>query len=143
MRYLASLLVVLAVFSVQAAEVDPEVLALREAAWRAWFGGDEATLRAVLPAEFLGIDSSGAEINDLEKAIVSSRGFKEAGGKLLSLSFPETRAQQFGDTVILYGSYDATFALGGKETKMKGFLTEVFIKRGGKWVHPGWHLDLR
>jgi hypothetical protein len=30
------------------------------------------------------------------------------GGKLVALTFPETRAQRFGDTVVLYGSYDAT-----------------------------------
>jgi ketosteroid isomerase-like protein len=52
-----------------------------------------------------------------------------------------THAQRFGDTVILYGSYDATFVSGGTEKRMRGRLTEVFVKRDGKWVHPGWHLD--
>ena len=45
--------------------------------------------------------------------------------------------------MVLYGSYEATFARGTQETKMKGRLTEVFVKKDGKWVHPGWHLDLR
>ncbi len=130
--------------SVHAAEaIDPEVLAVREAAWRAWFGGDEAALRAILPEEFLAIGAGEPEISDREKAIQSSREFRASGGRLVSLAFPETRAQRFGDTVVLYGSYEATFAHGTEEKQMKGRLTEVFVKRGGKWVHPGWHLDLR
>ena len=130
--------------SIHAAEpVDPDVLKVREAAWRAWFAGDEAALRAMLPENFLAIGASGAEISDREKTLASSRGFKEAGGRLVSLAFPETRAQRFGDTVILYGSYEATFVIDGKETVMRGRLTEVFVKREGTWVHPGWHLDSR
>jgi uncharacterized protein DUF4440 len=130
----------LLLLSTAAAPIDPDVLAIREAAWRAWFGGDEAALRAMLPDDFLAI-SAGGEIAGREKTIASSLAFKEAGGRLLSLSFPETQAQRFGDTVVLYGSYDATFFDGKKETAMRGRLTEVFVKRDGKWMHPGWHLD--
>jgi len=146
MRAAVPCLVALAVLSVplQAAEpIDPDVLAVREAAWRAWFGGDEKALRAMLPDEFLAIGADRGEIENREKTLAASRAFNEAGGKLTSLSFPETHAQRFGDTVVLYGSYDATFVIGGKETKMRGRLTEVFIKRDGRWLHPGWHLDLR
>lgn len=129
---------------IRAAEpIDPDVLALREAAWRAWFGGDEAALRAMLPEEFLAISTGGTEIVGREKTVASSRAFKEAGGKLLTLSFPDTRAQRYGDTVVLYGSYDATILSGGAEKTMRGQLTEVFVKRDGKWIHPGWHLDAR
>ncbi len=123
--------------------IDPEVLALREAAWRAWFAGDEATLRGMLPPEFLGISSGPAGISTLDKTLASSRGFKESGGKLVALSFPETRAQRFGDTVVLYGSYDATIVSGGAQKQLRGQLTEIFVKRDGKWFHPGWHLDAR
>ena len=38
-----------------AESIDPDVLALREAAWRAWFAGDEAALRSMLPDDFLSI----------------------------------------------------------------------------------------
>jgi Domain of unknown function (DUF4440) len=140
----ALLMVAVLSVPVSAAEaIDPDVLAVREAAWRAWFGGDEAALRTMLPEDFLSIGAGEAEIADRDKAIADSRGFKEAGGRLVSLSFPETRAQRFGDTVVLYGSYEATLVIGEKETQMRGRLTEVFVKRDGKWVHPGWHLDLR
>ncbi|MDP9191522.1 MAG: nuclear transport factor 2 family protein [Acidobacteriota bacterium] len=123
--------------------IDPDVIALREAAWRAWFAGDEAALRAMLPEDFLGIGWDGTEISNRAATIESSRGFKESGGRLVSLSFPETRAQYLGDTVVFYGSYEVTFAVGTKEEKVRGQLTEVFVKRDGKWLHPGWHLDAR
>lgn len=123
--------------------IDPDVLALREAAWRAWFAGDEAALRGMLPAEFLAISTGGSDIATLEKTVASSRAFKESGGKLIALSFPETRAQRFGDTVVLYGSYQATITSGGVEKQLHGQLTEVFVKRDGRWFHPGWHLDAR
>jgi len=44
---------------------------------------------------------------------------------------------------VLYGSYEATIVTGGAEKKLKGQLTEVFVKRDGRWLHPGWHLDAR
>ncbi|HYC62447.1 MAG TPA: nuclear transport factor 2 family protein [Thermoanaerobaculia bacterium] len=123
--------------------IDPDLLAVREAAWRAWFGGDEAALRSMLPEDFLSIGWDGNEISDRDKAIGSSREFKKAGGLLVSLSFPETRAQRIGDTVVLYGSYEVTFAIGAKEQQVRGLLTEVFVKRDGRWLHPGWHVDSR
>ena len=139
---LSSLLITSA--SIQAAEpIDRDVLAVREAAWRAWFGGDEAALRTMLPDDFLAISAGGPEISGREKTIASSRAFKESGGRLVKLEFPETQAQRFGDTVVLYGSYEATYATANGEKQMRGRLTEVFIKRDGKWLHPGWHLDAR
>src|SRR5687768_16857268 len=81
--------------SLHAAEpIDPDVLAVREAAWRAWFSGDEAALRSMLPQDFLSISMSSSEIVGFEKTLTSSRTFKENGGKLVALSFPETRAQR-------------------------------------------------
>jgi ketosteroid isomerase-like protein len=138
-----AVLLILALPLFAADPIDPDVLKIREAAWRAWFAGDEKALAAMLPEEFLGIGWDGQEIDGRAQAIASSRGFKEAGGKLISLSFPETRAQRFGDTVVFYGSYDVTFSIGRKETNVRGRLTEVFVKRDGKWLHPGWHLDQR
>jgi hypothetical protein len=123
--------------------IDPDVLALRESAWRAWFAGDEAALRSMLPEDFLGIGWDGTEISTRDQAIASSRDFKKSGGRLVALSFPETRAQRIGDTVVFYGSYEVTFAVGTTEQKVRGQLTEVFVKRNGRWVHPGWHLDMR
>lgn len=89
-RIFVSLLLLLAMLSVPlrgTEPIDPDVIALREAAWRAWFAGDEAALRAMLPEDFLGIGWDGTEISNRAATIESSRGFKESGGRLVSLFF--------------------------------------------------------
>src|SRR6478736_7140253 len=64
-------------------EIDKEVLAVRETAWRAWFAGDEKMLGDLLPEEFIAIDARGSEMSDRAKALGSSRAFKAAGGRLV------------------------------------------------------------
>jgi len=122
--------------------IDPEILRLRESAWRAWFGGDEAALRSLLPPEFIGIDMGDGPFSDLEKTIVESRAFHAGGGRLVRLEFPETRAQRLGDVVVLYGRYSVVLESEGQERTLAGRLTEIFVLREGRWWHPGWHLDL-
>ena len=123
------------------ASADAEVLRLREAAWRAWFGGDEAALRGILPSDFLGISAKAGPMATLDITIEQSRAFHAGGGRLVSLKFPETKFQRYGDVVILYGNYVAVIETGGKEQTSQGRLTEMFLKRGNTWVHTGWHLD--
>ena len=123
-----------------AAEPPAEVLAVREAAWRAWFAGDTAALEKMLPPEFIGISMEGP-LTPLPRTLEESRGFREGGGRLVRLEFPETQAQRYGDVVVLYGRYAVTFATGGSEKSVAGRLTEVFVRRDGRWLHPGWHLD--
>jgi hypothetical protein len=123
-------------------DVDPAVLSVREAAWRAYFAGDEKTLQALLPAEFIGISMNDVPISDLATTLEGAREFKRKGGRLVRLAFPETRSQRFGDVVVLYGRYEVVIFSDGAESTMSGRLTEMFVRRDGKWVHPGWHLDL-
>jgi hypothetical protein len=142
-------IVVLAAISAATSEVrtaandlDPEVLAVREAAWRAYFAGDVETLQALLPAEFIGISMNDVPFADLTTTLEGAREFKRKGGRLVRLAFPETRSQRFGDVVVLYGRYEVVIVSDGAERTMSGRLTEMFVRRNGKWVHPGWHLDL-
>ncbi len=72
----------------------------------------------------------------------AARAFRERGGRLVRLTFPETQAQRFGDVVVLYGRFEVVFQSGGAERTRRGRLTEMFVRRDGKWLHPGWHLDL-
>ena len=124
-------------------EIDKDVLAVRETAWRAWFAGDEKMLGGLLPEEFIAIDARGSEMSDRAKALESSRAFKAAGGRLVSLSFSDNRAQRYGDTVILYSRYDALIETSKGREPMSGRATEIFVRRDGRWIHPGWHLDVR
>lgn len=124
------------------AVIDQEVLAAREAAWRAYFGGDVKALGDLLPQEFIGISMNDAPFADRAKTLEGARAFRERGGRLVRLAFPETQAQRSGDVVVLYGRYEAVIHSDGAERTMRGRLTEIFVRRDGKWLHPGWHLDL-
>lgn len=124
------------------AAIDQELLATREAAWRAFFGGDVKALGDLLPQEFIGLGMNDAPFADRATTLDDSRAFREQGGRLVRLAFPETEAQRFGDVVVLYGRYEVVIQSGGAERTMRGRLTEIFVRRDGKWVHPGWHLDL-
>jgi hypothetical protein len=124
------------------AGIDPEVLAAREAAWRAYFAGDVKTLGALLPPEFIGLGMADGPFTDRTKTLADARAFQQKGGRLVRLAFPETQAQQFGDVVVLYGRYEAVIQSDGVDRTMRGRLTEMFVRRDGKWLHPGWHLDV-
>jgi hypothetical protein len=127
------------------AALDPEVLRLREGAWRAYFAGDEKALGAMLPADFIGINMDDGPLVTREKALEQARSFRASGGRLVNLEFPETRAQHYGDVMIFYGRYTVVLESGGPErttrTTLRGRLTEMFLRQGGRWVHTGWHLD--
>jgi hypothetical protein len=125
-----------------AATIDPELLKARESAWRAYFAGDVETLGNLLPQEFIGIGMHDGPFADRATTLDGARKFRADGGRLVKLAFPETRAQTFGDTVVLYGRYEAVIESGGEQVSMRGRLTEMFVRRDGTWVHPGWHLDL-
>jgi hypothetical protein len=122
--------------------IDPALLAARERAWRAYFSGDTDTLGALLPADFIGIGMEDAPFADRATTLEGARAFRAAGGRLTSLAFPETRAQILGDAVVLYGRYEAVIETAGVPRTLRGRLTETFVRRGGTWLHPGWHLDL-
>ena len=124
------------------AAINPEVLAAREAAWRAFYNGDVKTLGDQLPEDFIGINMNDSPFANRAKVLDAARAFRERGGRLVSLTFPETQAQRYGDVVVLYGRYEVVFQSGGAEQTRRGRLTEIFIGRDGKWLHPGRHLDL-
>lgn len=87
MRTLAALLIL--ALPLSAAEpIDPDVLAVREAAWRAWFAGDEQALEAMLPDEFLAFGWSGTEISNREKTRPRRAGSGKREGSWFRSRFP-------------------------------------------------------
>ncbi len=125
--------------------VDPatreQILADREAVWRAWFAGDEAKLERLVPEETIAIGASREAWSKQGDVLTSSRGFAEAGGKLLALEFPRTEIQLFGDVAVVYTSYSFTTEVEGEVATSSGRGTEIFVRRDDRWVNPGWHLD--
>jgi Domain of unknown function (DUF4440) len=83
-----------------------------------------------------GRDEQPVSGEDRATTLEASRAFRERGGRLDHLAFPETQAQRFGDVVVLYGRYEVVIHSDGAERTMRGRLTEMFIRRNGKVVAP-------
>lgn len=127
-------------------KVDPAVQrqleAIRDTAWWAWFRNDQATMQRILPANFIGIGWGGDPWMDKAGAMDGAAGFANAGGRLVSLTFPVTEVHLFGDVAVVYSTYDVNFEVGGQVTRQAGRSTEVFVRqKDGAWHHPSWHLD--
>jgi len=117
-----------------------ELLAAREAVWRAWFAGDNDALGKLVPPELITLESSdtfGTRASNLEE----SRGFAASGGKLTRLAFPRTDFQAYGNTVILYTTYELALTTDGKVNTQRGVATEIFVKQNKRWQNTGWQLS--
>lgn len=117
-----------------------ELLAAREAVWRAWFANDSARLAELIPPELIAIES-GEKWQSRDDELAGSKDFVAKGGKLVRLEFPQTEIQTYGSTAILYSKYVVETEQGGKRSTQSGRVTEMFVYRRGKWVNTGWHLD--
>jgi ketosteroid isomerase-like protein len=118
-----------------------ELLDVRERVWRAWFGNDHEKLCELLPADFVAIDPEGGVQRGRQHQLDGARAFAASGGTLLDVRFPETEVQWFGDLAVVYTTFVVDFAVGGEKQTMQGRASEVFERRHGRWVHPGWHMD--
>jgi ketosteroid isomerase-like protein len=124
------------------AALQAELLAIREKAWRAWFSNDVPRFREAVPAELLAIGWEGSEWKDRQQSEQAMQQFAESGTKLTSLSFPRNAFQYYGETVILYSTFDVVLsAKDGARSQVSGRATEVFVRRDKRWIHTGWHLD--
>jgi ketosteroid isomerase-like protein len=119
-----------------------QLLAAREAVWRAYFTNDRAALEKLVPPDTIVLEGP------LEKPFVrraeifeSARLAAERGTKLVRLEFPQTEVQVYGPTAIIYTTYlyELETPQGQRETTT-GRATEIFVRRDGAWVNPGWHL---
>jgi ketosteroid isomerase-like protein len=116
------------------------VLAAREAVWRAWFGGETNALTTLVPPELITIEPGSDKFGTLASNLDGSRAFATSGGKLTRLVFPRTEFQAYGNTVILYTSYELDLVTDGKKNTERGVATEVFVRQDGQWVNTGWQL---
>jgi hypothetical protein len=123
------------------AAIDPDLLAIRERVWRAWFAGDEKFLSDILPADFIGMSPGDPKMVSRAETIAESKAFAAGGGKLARISFSDNRSQRFGDVVMIYCRYEMVLENKGERVTQSGRVTEVFVRRHGRWIHPAWHLD--
>jgi hypothetical protein len=123
-----------------AAERD-ELLRAREAVWKAWFANDQDELLRALPAETIAIDAGVEAWGDVAEILRRARSFAADGGRLVRLEFPKTEIQAFSAVAVLYTTYLLETEHRGERVTMQGRGTEVFVRRDGRWLNAGWHLD--
>jgi ketosteroid isomerase-like protein len=117
-----------------------ELMDARESVWRAWFRGDDAALRTLLPAETIALAAGPDGWTTRDAIVKSSLDFARAGGRLVTLEFPRTDVQQYGATAILYTSYFFETETKGKRASERGKAIEVFVRQQNGWVNSGWQL---
>jgi Domain of unknown function (DUF4440) len=122
-------------------DVRRELIEARERAWRAFFQSDPAALEAILGPEVIAIQQSAEEWERRPRLLALARAIDKQGVRILRLEFPHTEIQLFGDTAILYYTYLFETGSNGRSATDSGRGTEVFVRRDGRWVDVGWHLD--
>jgi ketosteroid isomerase-like protein len=123
-------------------QIRQQLLDAREAVWRAYFTNDQAQLDKLVPADTIVLEGP------LEKPFVKKADILESakqgaqrGNKLVRLEFPQTEMQIYGNTAIIYTTYlyELESPQGERRTST-GRATEIFVRRQGAWVNPGWHM---
>lgn len=149
-RILLSISLLAPITSLYAEEYGPqpeaatrtEILELREAAWRTWFSNDQPGFQRVVPEELVAIGWDGGPWEDRAQTTKVMEEFAKSGRMIRTLEFPRNVFQQYGDVVILYTSFRLVLAdAAGEAEEIAGRGTEVFVRRNGRWIHTGWHLD--
>jgi ketosteroid isomerase-like protein len=120
---------------------DRELLQVREAVWRAWFAGDVTSLKELVPVETIVISGGEKEWKNQADVLQSAAEFHAQGGKLVRLEFPRTEVQHFGDVAIVWSNFLVETQMDGKSSVSTGRASEVFVRRDGHWLNPGWHTD--
>ena len=115
------------------------ILAARDAVWRAWFADDTTKLRDLLP-EAVAAGSAGEEWGDRKSVLDKARQSTSSGGKLVRLEFPRTEIRVAGAVGVVFSTFVFETETNGQRHTSTGRSTEVFVLREGRWQNPFWHL---
>jgi hypothetical protein len=118
-----------------------ELVAAREAIWRAWFENDTIALARLLPAAAAAGEPSGWEHRDA--ILAGSRAFVASGTRFVAVHFTNTRFHLNGDVAVLFSDYTIETEREGKRSSSSGRASEVFVRTGGVWRNPFWYLAHR
>lgn len=123
------------------AELRKTLLEAREAVWRAFYQKDLSVIERLLPPELIAIDEWQEKWRTRDDALADYKKVAEQNVKLTRLEFPRTEIQVFGNTAILYSQFVYETEANGKRSTSSGRGTEVLVRRHGRWINVGWHLD--
>lgn len=118
-----------------------EILNVRRLVWDSYFNNDQTQLKKLIGEDFLTINPGEEHWQDKGEFVAGAQAFAEHHGKLISLSFPKTEIQVFGDVTVLYSIVHITMESEGRRESLNSRSTEVFQKRDGQWVNTGAHVD--
>lgn len=120
---------------------DDELLQVRRSVWLAWFNDDTATLERLVTPETVVMSAGDPQWKHQQEVLVEASEFHNSGGKLVRLEFPRTEVQHFGDVAIVWSDYVLELQQQGKSSVSKGRVTEIFVRKDGRWTNPGWHTE--
>ena len=123
------------------AQTRAELLAARDATWRAFFSDEPSQLNVLLGPELIAIQQHQERWENRDQLMKLAAAIRKQGVKITQLEFPRTEIQVFGDVAILYYTYIFGTGDGRRSVTDAGRGTEIFVRRGGQWVDVGWHLD--
>jgi len=118
-----------------------DLLRVRKSVWEQFFIGDTAGMRAVLSPSLIAITSSDTLWHGLEETLASSAAFAKGGGAVRGLTFTSDVVHNLGDVAVMFSQYRYERITNGASTTVRGHVTEVFVKRNGRWEHTSWHID--
>jgi len=98
-------------------------------------------LSELLPRDLIAINNAQADWDDFDKTLAGAKRFAGEHGRLISLRFPRTEMQVYGEFAILYSQFEMEFTSDGGAKKQSGRSTEIFRRKNGRWINTGWHLD--
>jgi ketosteroid isomerase-like protein len=117
------------------------VFLVRDAVWRAWFAGDADALSTLVPHELVTLEPNTTAFGTRDSVVAASRAFAASGARLTRLAFPRTELQSYGNTVVLYTTYELDLVTRGQIRTERGRATEIFVQQNGSWANTGWQLS--
>ena len=118
-----------------------QLLRIRQLVWESYFSNDQDQLKKLIGEDFLTINPGEEHWQNRTEFLAGAQAFAQHHGKLVSLAFPRTEVQKFGDVAVLYSLVRITMESDGKRESLNCRSTEIFEKRRGAWVNAGAHVD--
>lgn len=115
---------------------DEETLKQIERDWgNALVKADMATLDRIMADDWLYTGADGATMTKAQ----NFAGLKSGQTKIASVVLDDLKVRMFGDAAIVHGGDTAKSSEKGKDTSGHYRWTDVFVKRGGRWLAVATH----